>query len=75
MGAYGMNHSSNVPNVDELNEMLKKVVDLARFKAKISGTFIVYEVNQKMIREYPDGSKYEVIRDDIGQQKVVPFHG
>lgn len=75
MGTYGMNHSSNVPNVDELNKMLKRVVDLTKFKAKTSGIFIVYEVNQKIIREYPDGSKYEVNRDDIGQQKVVPFHG
>ena len=68
-----MNYSANVPSVHDLNEMLKKVVDLAKFKAKSSGTSIVYEVNKRLIREYPDGKKYEIIRDGNGCQREVQF--
>ncbi len=68
-----MNDPAKVPSADELNEMLKKVVDLAKFKAKSSGTSIVYEVNKRLIREYPDGKKYEIIRDENGCQREVQF--
>ena len=64
-----MNYPANVPSAHDLNEMLKKVVDLAKFKARSSGTSIVYEVNQRIIREYPDGTKYEIIHDENGHQK------
>jgi len=39
-----MNRPTNVPNAQELNSMLKKVVDLARLKAKSTNTFIMYDL-------------------------------
>jgi len=70
-----MSRPANLPSPQELDEMLKKVVNLAKFKAKSSGTYIVYEVDQKIIREYPDGSKFEIVQDAGGQPSEVPFHG
>lgn len=47
----------------KLNQILAEATQLARDKAKASGTSLIYEENGKMIREYADGKKMQVIYD------------
>jgi len=61
-------------SVEELNTLLESVVDFAKHKAKLSNMFIVYQVGQTMIREYPSGEKFELIYDVNGNQKEFPLH-
>ena len=51
-----MDDPAKVPSADELNEMLKKVVDLAGFKTKASGTSIMYEVHRQVATPFQNRS-------------------
>lgn len=62
-------------NPRELNKILAKTEELARLEAKAAGTFTVYEINGKLIREYANGKKYEIIRDQHGFRKEIEYHG
>lgn len=50
-------------NDQDLEQILRAATQLARDKAKAAGTSIVNEENGKMIREYPNGRKLQVIRE------------
>ena len=69
-----MDEISQRMNVPEFNDILKDVVDLAKYKAKLANTFIVYQVGQTIIREYPNGVKVELIFDPNGDQNELPLH-
>lgn len=58
--------------ISELNEILVKATLSARQEAKTNGVPIVYEENEKMIKEYPDGRKTEIIYED-GNKKEIEY--
>lgn len=51
----------------------KLITESARKRAFDAGFFISYGENGKVIREYPDGRKTEVIRDEYGNRKEVDY--
>lgn len=59
---------------DELNGVLREATQLARDRAKAAGTSIVYELQGKMIREYSDGRKTEIIQDCLGERKEIEYN-
>ncbi|MEK4529839.1 hypothetical protein NST38_31020 [Paenibacillus sp. FSL H8-0104] len=60
-------------SISELNEILEKATLSAREEAKSNGVPIVYEENEKMIKEYPDGRKTEIIYDENGNKKEIEY--
>ncbi|MGC6585130.1 hypothetical protein ACPV3A_09195 [Paenibacillus sp. Dod16] len=58
--------------ISELNEALVKATKSSREKAKKNGVAIVYEENEKMIKEYPDGRKTQIIYEN-GEQKEIEY--
>lgn len=60
-------------SISELNEILVKATFSARQEAKTNGVPIVYEENGKMIKEYPDGRKTEIIYDEHGNKKEIEY--
>ncbi|MGG3471423.1 hypothetical protein ABES02_28620 [Neobacillus pocheonensis] len=51
----------------------KLVTATARERAFAAGSFISYGENGKVIREYPDGRRTEVIRDEHGNRKEIDY--
>ncbi|MDQ0171168.1 hypothetical protein [Paenibacillus tundrae] len=60
-------------STSELNEILVKATLSARQEAKMNGVPIVYEENEKMIKEYPDGRKTEIIFDENGKKTEIEY--
>ncbi|WP_338540356.1 hypothetical protein [Paenibacillus tundrae] len=60
-------------STSELNEILVKATLSAREEAKMNGVPIVYEENEKMIKEYPDGRKTEIIFDEKGKKTEIEY--
>ncbi|EFU39354.1 hypothetical protein PVOR_25393 [Paenibacillus vortex V453] len=60
-------------SISELNEILVKATFSARQESKTNGVPIVYEENEKMIKEYPDGRKTEIIYDGNGNKKEIEY--
>ncbi|MBV6717182.1 hypothetical protein [Paenibacillus chitinolyticus] len=58
---------------DELDQVLRDATELAHKKAKAAGTSLTYEENGKMIREYADGRKMQVIIDDQGKRTEIEY--
>ncbi len=48
--------------IHELQQLLDKAYEDVLFEAKTSGTPISYMKDGKLIREYPDGRLFQVIR-------------
>ncbi|MDR6726199.1 hypothetical protein J2W91_004705 [Paenibacillus amylolyticus] len=61
-------------SISELNEILVKATLSARQEAQNNGVPIVYEENEKMIKEYPDGRKTEIIYDEQGNKEEIEYH-
>ncbi|MDR6726101.1 hypothetical protein J2W91_004607 [Paenibacillus amylolyticus] len=59
--------------ISELNELLVRTSLSVRQEAKEKGVPMVYEENGKMIKEYPDGRKTEIIYDDKGNKREVEY--
>lgn len=61
---------------DELS-MWEKIGQLvtvtAREKAFSAGSFVSYGENGKVIREYPDGRKTEITRDERGKRQEIDY--
>ena len=60
-------------STSELNEILAKATLSARQEAKMNGVPIVYEKNEKMIKEYADGRKTEIIFDENGKKTEIEY--
>ncbi|MBD8836750.1 MULTISPECIES: hypothetical protein [Paenibacillus] len=60
-------------SISELNEILVKATLSARQEAKSNGVPIVYEENEKMIKEYPDGRKTEIIYEKNGNKREIDY--
>lgn len=60
---------------DEMVRLFKAAADSARAETKAAGAFIVYGENGKMIREYANGRKTQVIYDEHGQRSEVEYTG
>ncbi|MDR6723407.1 hypothetical protein J2W91_001859 [Paenibacillus amylolyticus] len=60
-------------SISELNEILVKATLSAREEAKMNGVPIVYEENEKMIKEYPNGRKTEIIFDENGKKTEIEY--
>ncbi|MCM3170805.1 MULTISPECIES: hypothetical protein [Paenibacillus] len=60
-------------STSELNEILAKATLSARQEAKMNGVPIVYEENEKMIKEYADGRKTEIIFDENGKKTEIEY--
>lgn len=58
---------------EELEQAGKEAAKAARKSAKAAGTFISYGKNGKVIREYPDGHKTEVIYDGDGKVREFKY--
>lgn len=59
--------------ITELNEILERATQSARQEAKMNGVPLVYEENEKMIKEYPDGRKTEIIYDETGNSREIEY--
>lgn len=62
-------------NDQDLERYLNAATELARAKAKAAGTSVVYEENGKMVREFADGRKTQVIYDEHGHRTEVEYEG
>jgi hypothetical protein len=58
---------------EELDQILKKATTRAREESKAAGTSFSYMINGKLIREYPDGIKFEVVRDAQGNRGEIEY--
>ncbi|MFS0841328.1 hypothetical protein [Paenibacillus sp. 1P03SA] len=58
---------------EELEQVLRDATELARKKAKAAGTSLTYEKDGKMIREYADGRKMQVIFDEQGKRTEIEY--
>ncbi|MDQ0047320.1 hypothetical protein [Paenibacillus polymyxa] len=57
-------------STNDLKDILKRATQSARQEAKKKGVPAVYEENGKMIKEYPDGKKTQIIFTEEGKREV-----
>lgn len=62
-------------NDHDLERFLQEATKRARAKAKAAGTSVIYEENGKMVREFADGRKTQVIHDEHGHRTEVEYAG
>lgn len=65
-GGGFMNRISN----HEMKHILKKATQSAREEARKNGVAAIYGENGKMIKEYPNGRKTEIVFTKDGEQEV-----
>lgn len=58
---------------EELIQDAAAAATAARQRAHAAGTFYTYMEGQRMIREYPDGRRMEVVYGESGKPTEVPY--
>ncbi|MEC0110142.1 hypothetical protein P4H27_24555 [Paenibacillus taichungensis] len=61
-------------NREQLQEILKKANQHAKQQARDSGASIYYIKNNKRVREYAEGNKFEIVYDATGKRQEFEYH-